>query len=355
LKGFSLSNEGLPVSKFGRALVVGAGAFGTSIASVLANNFERVVLKVRSDDVYDSLKEGENKVYLPGHKVAENLIPALEWDEVDELLDGKIDLIVSGLPTAGIAEFYRDNFERFSAYFKKGIPLVSLSKGIDPITLDLADDLFFDLWPAYKENFTFLSGPSFAREIMEEQITLVTLAGRNRKVITLVAQMLETDYFKCLGSYDVKGVLLGGALKNVIAIAGGIIEGLGFNHNTRAAMITRAISEMLRFGNVYNARPETFYGLSGMGDLILTTTGELSRNKSFGIELAKGKTPEEIIKSQRTVVEGYKTAKAAKLVADKYEVRARIFQGVYEVLYEGKDAKSVVHGLMLVPTRFEIE
>lgn len=343
------------MSKYKTALVVGAGAFGTSIASVLANNFEKVVMKVRSEDIYESLKQGENKVYLPGHKVAENLIPALDWEEVDKLLDGHIDLLVSGLPTAGIANFYSENFERFSSYFDQGIPLVSLSKGIDPETLELADDLFFDLWPSHKELFTFLSGPSFAREIMEEQITMVTLGGRSRKVLLEVSKMLETPYFKALGSYDVKGVLLGGALKNVIAIAGGIIEGLGYNHNTRAAMITRAISEMLRFGNVYNARPETFYGLSGMGDLILTTTGELSRNKTFGLEIAKGRKPEEIIKSQRTVVEGYKTTKAAHLVAQKYDIRSRIFEGVYQVLYEGLPPRDVVQGLMTIPTRFEIE
>ena len=140
-----------------------------------------------------------------------------------------------------------------------------------------------------------------------------------------------------------------------MAIAGGIIEGHGYNHNTRAAMITRGIAEMLNFGKVYNARPETFYGLSGMGDLILTTTGGLSRNKSFGLEIAKGRSPEEIINSQRTVVEGYKTTKAAFLVAKKYDINARIFIGVYSVLYEGKNAEEVIRSLMKVPSHFEIE
>jgi glycerol-3-phosphate dehydrogenase (NAD(P)+) len=148
-------------------------------------------------------------------------------------------------------------------------------------------------------------------------------------------------------------VLLGGALKNVLAIAGGIIEGLGFNHNTRAAMITRGIAEMLRFGIVYNARPETFYGLSGMGDLILTTTGELSRNKTFGFDIAKGKSPEEIIKSQRTVVEGYKTTKAAFLVAQKYDIRATIFTACYDVLYKNMSTQEVIRRLMKNRPTFE--
>lgn len=339
---------------FGRALVVGAGAFGTSIASALANNFEEVYLKVRSDDVYQSLKKGRNDVYLPGHELASNIIGEKDWEAIDEKTK-EFDLIVSGLPTAGIKDFFTTHHERFEKYLNGNTPFVSLSKGIDPVTLELPDDLFFDLFPKQKDMFTFLSGPSFAKEIMDEQITLVTVAGRSRPVLVKLAAMFECGYFKIFPSYDVKGVLLGGALKNVIAIAGGVIEGLGFNHNTRAAMITRGIAEMLRFGRVYNARPETFYGLSGMGDLILTTTGGLSRNKTFGLEIAKGRSPQEILDSQRTVVEGFKTAKAAKLVCDKYEISARIFNGVYEVLHNNKQPEEVIRGLMKVPTRFELE
>jgi glycerol-3-phosphate dehydrogenase (NAD(P)+) len=167
--------------------------------------------------------------------------------------------------------------------------------------------------------------------------------------------MVNTPYFKALASYDVKGVLLGGALKNILAIAGGVIEGLGYNHNTRAAMITRGIAEMLRFGTVYNARPETFYGLSGMGDLILTTTGDLSRNKTFGLELAKGRKAEDIIRSQRTVVEGYKTAKAVHFISERYNIRAQIFNGVYEVLYENHPPKEVITRIMRSPSKFEAD
>ena len=173
--------------------------------------------------------------------IPDNLKPALTWEEVDSFGRGDYEILVSGLPTVGITEFFEENKERFDEYLAKEIPLVSLSKGIDPVTLEMADDLLFDLFPKYREYFTFLSGPSFAKEIMQEQITLATLAGRNRKVIKLVMDMFESPYFKCLGSYDVKGVLLGGALKNVIAIAGGVIEGLGYNHNTRAAMITSCL------------------------------------------------------------------------------------------------------------------
>ena len=338
------------------ALVVGAGAFGTSLASILANRFEKVVLKVRSKDVYDAInKDRENSVYLKGIKLKENIQAVLDWDELDDDFDKNIQLLVSGLPTAGIKPFFEENYTRFEKYFEREIPLISLSKGIDPETLELSDDLFFEFFPHHKDQITFLSGPSFAKEIMQEQITLVTIGGRSRKVLNQVAHMLDTPYFKALPSYDIKGILLGGALKNVLAIAGGIIEGFGYNHNTRAAMITRGIVEMLRFGKVFNARPETFYGLSGMGDLILTTTGGLSRNKQFGLEIAKGRKPLEIINSQRTVVEGYKTTKATHLLCEKYEIRARIFNGLYEVLYNEVPADEVITMLMNTPAKFEIE
>ncbi|MBC7715018.1 MAG: NAD(P)-dependent glycerol-3-phosphate dehydrogenase [Rhizobacter sp.] len=334
------------------ALVIGAGAFGTAMAQVISQNFEKVILKVRSQDIYDAIKDGENSIYLPGMKIAGNIDAALTWEEVDAI-PGNIDLIVSALPSGGITEYFKENYDRFLSYLIKGIPVVSLSKGIDPDTLELSDDLFFDMYPHFKDQFCFLSGPSFAHEIMQDQITLVAIAGRSKQVLENVSDMMNTNSFKALASYDVKGVLLGGALKNILAIAGGIIEGLGYNHNTRAAMITRGIAEMLRFGAVYNARPETFYGLSGMGDLILTTTGDLSRNKTFGLELAKGRKAEAIIKSQRSVVEGYKTAKAAHFISERYDIRAPIFNGVYGVLYNDGEPREVITKLMRSPTKFE--
>ena len=335
------------------ALVIGGGAFGTALASVLCHNFKKVVVKVRSRDIYQAIKKGENYIYLPGLKLHGKIEPALSWDEVKKETGGDVGVIVSGLPTAAIQDFYTENFEVISSYLSESIPFISLSKGIDPDTLDLADDLFFDLFPKFKENFAFLSGPSFAKEIIQEQITLVTVAGRSRSNLLKVSEMLDCPYFKALPSYDVKGVLLGGALKNVLAIAGGIIEGLGYNNNTRAAMITRGIAEMLRFGKVFNARPETFYGLSGMGDLILTTTGELSRNKTFGFEIAKGRKAGEIIDSSRSVVEGYKTTRAVFDLSQKYEVRARIFDAVYDVLYRDQDPREVIERIMKTPAKFE--
>lgn len=331
------------------ALVMGAGAFGTSIACVLAENFNKVIVKVRSQDIYDSVKNGENAIYLPGQKLPKNIVPAMSWEEVDSLVDGDVELLVNGLPTSAIKKVYESDKDIFIKYFQSGTSLVSLSKGIDPETLELPDDLFNHSFSEYMDNILYLSGPSFAKEIVDKQVTIVSLAGREPDSLLKVTEMLQTEYFKAFPTYDVKGVLLGGALKNILAIAGGMLEGLGYNHNTRAAMITRGITEMLRFGKVYNARPETFYSFSGMGDLILTTTSDLSRNKTFGMTIASGKKPKEIIESQRSVVEGYKTTKAAHNLAKKYHIKTRLFDGIYQILYNDVSPKEVIGKLMELP------
>lgn len=340
---------------YNTAIVLGAGAFGTSIAFVLAQNFKRVIIKARSQDIYDEIKRGENSTYLPGQTIPAEIVPALTWQELDGLILGSVDLVISGLPTTAIRPFFRENLAYVEKFLAQGIPFVSLAKGIDTETLELPDDMFRDYLEKYEDQLTYLSGPSFAKEILDKQITLVSLAGRSRSTLLKAAEMMQTDFFKCFPTYDVKGVLLGGALKNVLAIASGIIEGLGFNHNTRAAMITRGIVEMLRFGVVFNARPETFYGFSGMGDLILTSTGDTSRNKQFGIEIAKGRKPEEIIQSTRSVVEGYKTTKAAFLLAQKYEIRARLFTGMYMVLYQDYAPQQLITEMMKMPSKFDGE
>lgn len=339
--------------KYKTALVLGGGAFGTAIGFVLAQNFSKVIILVRSEENRNEINFGENTTYLPGQKLPETIRAARSWEEVYSMVDGEIELIVSGLPMSAIEDFCMRNELELKSLLDKGISLVNLAKGIDHETLKLPDELFKTFFENYRSQLMYLSGPSFAKEILDKQITLVSLAGEDREELLHTCDMLATNYFKAVPTTDVKGVLLGGSLKNVIAIAGGIMEGLGYNHNTRAALITRGIVEMLRFGAVFGAKPETFYGPSGMGDLILTTTGELSRNKAFGIEIARGKKPQEIIAQTKSVVEGYKTTKAAYLLAKKMNIRARIFSGLYEVLYEDADPKEVVQRLMTIPAKFE--
>jgi glycerol-3-phosphate dehydrogenase (NAD(P)+) len=337
------------------ALVLAGGAFGTSTAFVLSQNFEKVIILVRSQEIHDEINSGENSTYLPGKKLPSSIRGAMNWVEVEKIKTGEIELIISGLPMSAIDDFCSKNKKEMESYLEKGTPVISLAKGIDHESLKLPDELYFTHFAKYQSQFMYLSGPSFAKEILDKQITIVSLAGTCREILIKGCEMLGTDFFKALPTTDVKGVLLGGALKNVIAIAGGIMEGLGSNHNTRAALITRGIVEMLRFGHVFGAKPETFYGPSGMGDLILTTTGELSRNKSFGMEIARGKKAEDIIRNTKSVVEGYKTTKAAYLLAKEKGIRAHIFVGLYAVLYQGHDPKEVIQGLMSLPPKFEDE
>lgn len=343
------------MQKYNTALVLGGGAFGTSIACVLSHKFERVLMLVRSKDVFESLLAGENSLYLNGMRLPTNIIPVMNWENVENKTAQKIDIIVSGLPSHAIKSFHINYKADIEKHIKKNIPYVCLSKGIDADSLFLPDDIYAEIFPDHTELFCYLSGPSFAKEIVEKQVTCVSLAGKSRETLLNATQMLTTSYFKIFPTYDIKGVLLGGALKNVLAIAGGIVEGLGFNHNTRAAMITRGIEEMLRFGKVFNAREETFYGYSGMGDLILTTTGELSRNKNFGLQLAQGKDAKWIIDSQRTVVEGYKTSLAAFKLAKKFDLSVRLFDGVYSILYENLSPYKVLEELMKAPVKFGVK
>jgi len=341
------------MNTYNKAVVIGGGAFGTAISNVLAENFSRVLIKVRRQNIFDEISNGRNESYLPGLRLSHNIQPVMSWHEMFTGDDEKIDLLVFALPSAALLEYLDTNYEPILRILQKDVPVVSLSKGIDPNTLELTDDIYRKFFKDFLDHFTFLSGPSFAKEIVERQITVVSLAGRSKKTLMSVSSMLDTSYFKTLSCYDVKGVLLGGALKNILAIAGGIIEGLGFNHNTRAALITRGIFEMLHFGRVFNAMPETFYGLSGMGDLILSTTGDLSRNKLFGLGVAKGIQPQNVLKEMKTTVEGYETTLAAHRLSLRYDIRASIFNGVHSVLYENINPLQALSKLMRTSTRFE--
>ena len=335
------------------AVVFGAGAFGTSMACVLSHKFQKVYLIVRNEELIRSINESRlNSTYFPGHLLPKECVAVLDWKEIKDVEQGQVELLVCGLPIRAISSYLKNNGPSISFYLNKNIPMVSLAKGMDAYTLELPDDLFYHAFPEHKKLITFLSGPSFAQEIVEKQITCVSIAGTDREILVKIIRMFNQEYFKVFPTYDVKGLLLGGALKNVLAIAAGIVEGLGFNHNTRAALITRGIEEMLRFGEVLNARPETFYGLSGMGDLILTTTGNLSRNRLFGLELAKGKSPKELLSNDKMTVEGYKTTAAAFKLAQKYQIRTRIFAGLYQVLFEEVPVKEVMKELMSAPVRF---
>ena len=196
------------------------------------------------------------------------------------------------------------------------------------------------------ENLVYLSGPSFAKEVIKKTPTAVSVASENEEACTIAQQVFATQFFRVYTNSDVIGVELGGALKNVIAIAAGTSDGLGFGHNTRAALITRGLAEISRLGVLVGANPLTFSGLTGLGDLVLTCTSDLSRNRSVGLQLGKGKKLKEILDDMKMVAEGIKTTKAAYHVAKKLNVEMPITEQIYYLLYEDKLAKDVVTQLM---------
>jgi glycerol-3-phosphate dehydrogenase (NAD(P)+) len=222
--------------------------------------------------------------------------------------------------------------------------LVSVSKGLEPNSLQTMTDVLEETLP--KSPVGALSGPSFAQEVYQRHPTAVVSASRDPKAAEIIQQAFSNNYFRVYRSHDVLGVQLGGALKNVIAIAAGILEGLGLGINSRAALITRGLAEMARLGELLGADPLTFAGLAGMGDLVLTATGALSRNRSLGAELGRGRTLPEILSERRTVAEGVTTARSAVELGQRTGVELPIASEVSRILFEGKAPRQAIRDLM---------
>jgi glycerol-3-phosphate dehydrogenase (NAD(P)+) len=235
------------------------------------------------------------------------------------------------------------------------VPLVTATKGIEPEKLRLISELLEETLPARRGPVFALSGPSFAVEVCRHLPTAVALAGPLGAQAEALQRLLMTPTFRVYLSEDRIGVQLGGALKNVIAVAAGVVDGLGLGHNTRAALITRGLAEMVRLGSAMGADARTFAGLSGIGDLVLTCTGGLSRNRSVGVQLGQGKKLADILAGTRTVAEGVGTAKAAKALAERHHVEMPIVREVCAVLFEGKDPRRAVTDLMERAARPEID
>jgi glycerol-3-phosphate dehydrogenase (NAD(P)+) len=224
---------------------------------------------------------------------------------------------------------------------------VSASKGIEiESLLPLSDVLRQTLPSKFHNRLCFLSGPSFAKEVAQKMPTAVALASYDPEAGKQAQQLISTPYFRVYTNPDVIGVELGGSVKNVIAIAAGVLEGLGFGYNTMAALLTRGLAEMARLGVAMGANPLTFSGLAGMGDLVLTCTGGLSRNRTLGVRLGKGEKLDDIMRGTKTVAEGVRTAKAARELARKNNIEMPIVEEMYRVLYEGKDPRQATKDLM---------
>jgi glycerol-3-phosphate dehydrogenase (NAD(P)+) len=310
--------------------VIGAGGWGTALAVLLCGNGHRVTLWGRlPEEVEPILATRENKLLLPGVKVPEEITVTLDTKAALRAAE----MIVFAVPSHGMRPICRQLGATHAI-------LVHVAKGIENETGARMSEVIAE---ELHRDAVVLSGPSHAEEVGRGIPTAVVVAG---KEATQVQRAFMSERFRVYTHDDVIGVELGGAMKNVIAIAAGCCDGIGFGDNSKAALCTRGVAEMVRLGLALGARPETFYGLSGVGDLIVTAFSRHSRNRSFGERLGKGETPEQITGSTKTVAEGVRTAKSVRQLAQRLAVDLPITREVHATLYEGKPPKQAVRDLM---------
>ncbi len=319
-----------------KVAVLGAGSWGTAVANVLADNGVSTVIWGRDASVLKSIQqEHRNKKYCPDM----SLNPALRADsELDAVLT-QCNIIVSAIPTQEIRNVLGPVGKRLTGKW-----IVNASKGIEEGTHLRISEIFKQIAPGAP--YLVLSGPSFAKEVLARQPTAVTAASKDLAMAQTVQKLFSAPYFRVYRSTDVVGVELGGALKNVIAIATGIAAGVGFGYNAQAAIINRGVAEILRMGRRLGADPMTFLGLAGMGDLILTCTGSLSRNRRLGEGLGAGRKLDEVSKALGGVAEGAHTTKAVYEIARKQGIDMPITEQIYRILYEDQPIKKALTDLM---------
>ncbi|MCK4782835.1 MAG: NAD(P)-dependent glycerol-3-phosphate dehydrogenase, partial [Desulfobacteraceae bacterium] len=301
------------------------------------------------EQVFDQIKtERINKVFLPDMELVPQLNPVRSYEEA--LLDKELILLV--VPS----HVYREVLTGIKPYLKPGMSLMTATKGIENKTLMIMSQVAEDvLSKEHMERFACLAGPSFAKEVYKKYPTAVTIACRDLDHAKVLQDLFYTEYFRVYIIEDLIGSQLAGALKNVIAIAAGAADGLQVGHNARAALITRGLAEITRLAVAMGANPHTLAGLAGVGDLVLTCTGDLSRNRTVGLKIGKGMSLDEITKSMNMVAEGIKTARAAYELGKKIEVELPITNQVYHLLYNGKDPKEAVKDLMTRELKVELE
>jgi glycerol-3-phosphate dehydrogenase (NAD(P)+) len=329
-----------------RCAVVGAGAWGTALADLLARNGHDVRLWAYEPDVVESINaKHENVRFLRGHPLSESLEAV---GDIRSAVDGA-ELITLATPS----QVLRGIVKSAVGSLPRGAPLVVATKGIEKGTLCVMTEVAEQEIPG--ATVVALSGPSFAVEVVNRQPTAVVVASKEIEAAGVAQRAFSSPYFRVYTHTDVIGVELGGALKNVMAVATGIAEGLGLGFNARAALVTRGLAEMTRLGSALGAEQSTFAGLAGLGDLVLTCTGSLSRNRAVGVEVGKGRKLEDVLKARETVAEGVFTAQSARELAVREGVEMPIVDTVNRVLFEGQSARSAIGALMTRELRAEVD
>lgn len=320
-----------------KVTVLGAGSWGSALAKHFADQGYPTRLWARREEQAQQIQTTRiNEQYLPGLAMPDTLSATSSLEEA--LHDAEIVLsVVPSQTTRVVWAEARD-------FLGDGVPILCASKGIENDTLDMMVTVLESVVPGH--SIGFIGGPSFAKEVAAHQPTAVVIAAKDDAVAASAQELMSCDWLRAYSTHDVVGVEIGGALKNVIAIACGCADGLGLGLNTRAALITRGLAEITRVAVKMGADPQTLSGLAGMGDLVLTCTGDLSRNRRVGIGLGEGKKLEEILEEMGQVAEGVKTTLSARDLSAKVGVDMPITSEVYRILYEDKPAKEVVYSLM---------
>src|SRR5437763_11453233 len=319
-----------------RSAVIGAGSWGTAVAALAARN-SPTVLWARRTELAETIRTSRvNRDYLPDYQLPKGLSAT---SSLEEALDGA-EVVVMGVPSHG----FRDILDEAKPFLASGTPIVSLTKGVEQQTLKRMTEVIGEVVPEHPRGV--LTGPNLAKEVMAGWPAASVVAFEDGNIAQELQRLFSTDAFRVYTNPDVVGCEVGGALKNVIAIAAGIADGMGFGDNTRAALITRGLAELTRLGVALGGEPLTFSGLAGMGDLVATCISRQSRNRHVGEELGRGRSIEAIVADMNMVAEGVKTSRAVLDLAVRVGVEMPIAEQVVAVLYEGKQASEIVPALM---------
>ncbi|MBM7648003.1 glycerol-3-phosphate dehydrogenase (NAD(P)+) [Bacillus ectoiniformans] len=332
-----------------KVAVIGAGSWGTALAMVLADNGHEVRLWAHNEARIKEINEQHtNQQYLPDIKLPANI---KGYSSLKEALAG-VEQVILAVPTKAI----REVLGLMKECQEQPLVIVHVSKGIEPNTLLRISEMIEEEMPdgLYKD-IVVLSGPSHAEEVSLRHPTTVTVSSKNMAAAELIQDLFMNQHFRVYTNADLIGVEIGGALKNIIALAAGISDGLGYGDNAKAALITRGLAEIARLGTKMGANPLTFSGLTGIGDLIVTCTSVHSRNWRAGNMLGKGHKLEEVLDKMGMVVEGVRTTKAAHQLSDKYEVNMPITDALYQILFQDQDPKAAVDELMARMKKREME
>lgn len=329
--------------------VLGAGSWGTALAFVLAENGHNTLLWSHRQEQADEItRHHTNKKYLGEQQLPKNLIATSSLEQAMT----HSDVIVLAVPTKA----FREVIGQFVTTLSEAKLFVHVSKGIEPDSLKRISEIMEEEVPSHlRSSIVVLSGPSHAEEVILRHPTTVTVASTDLLAAERVQDLFMNEYFRVYTNEDVVGVELGGALKNVIALAAGIVDGLGYGDNAKAALITRGLAEISRLGTHMGAKPYTFIGLTGMGDLIVTCTSVHSRNWRAGNLLGQGKSLQDVLDDMGMVVEGVRTTKAAYQLSKQHDIEMPITAALYAVLFEGLSPREGVDQLMLRTKKHELE